>query len=834
MILLSHHSLYHKLNLIERTRKKNCQLLKMADKQDVFTNEDAQLLLEILNYTQKETSESRNHEEARQRQEPVETEHPQWEEDHLEAERIDASRRIRQAQEAERRAEEDVHSVDGSEHSQGAIRNEIIERDHEIRALQAEIARLKEESRQPEGHKGLDLQKALDGNETVYSQHSSYVETPNNNTLPTPRTNLRDPRRHSNHSNFPEKEAGDIFDEIIRVDPQALRPTYIRAYRDAKRKCQEYCQDAKKLPDRDYYEIEQFKKNCSLQLDLLLTAFQDIFESMLYLNQAGLDFARINERLDTETEGVQRSIDEVIAYCENLQGTYQEKTPISSTQKRDDRIDDHLPQLSRGRSTLNFRGRGGSRGRGRGRGQAGRSQMTPSFGHDRENSGNRPQMALSRNSYMGSHEKNTCPVDRSQRTLHCGDSLPHIHFDENNNDPPRRMQNPDRRKSSNRDFVVDDEAGRFEPYVRDESDEFYQQLPKPWNVLPSEEVNKSADFWKLLQAGMIHFNGTREGYIPFRSSFLNCVHRLNINMSYKVMALTSAFDDKVPELQELKTMAQHTPEGYRDVICALEREFGGRDRLVSYHIAKLTNAPDIKENDKRSLQIVSRLLHNYLNTLEGYGMATEVESSLLFKTIKEKLPKRYLLQYSQYIKLAGYEKSVQTILAWIDSILDDVIEVADMLHECAVPREHKCDQTTLPVKSMPRRRFNAFYSSELDENEMKILNVAHSSNECELDGEIHPIWRCEVFLNKSPHERRLHIYRSKRCLACLREGHTVDQCPEKFKCRHCGKSHNTLLHGTKPDHEEIEKSDQSMQPGIDEEDIQSQISDEEPTLEKQD
>ena len=373
-----------------------------------------------------------------------------------------------------------------------------------------------------------------------------------------------------------------------------------------------------------------------------------------------------------------------------------------------------------------------------------------------------------------------------------------------------RTNYPKQKRSSTRDFVVED-SRRFNPYEQDESDEFYKQLPVPWNVLPSTVVNKTTDFWKLLETNMIRFDGSREGYIPFRSAFLNCVHRLNMNMSYKVMALTRSLDKTVPELQELVSMAQHTPEGYRDVICALEREFGGRDRLVQYHIAKLVKAPNIKINDKRSLQVVSRCLHNYLNTLEGYGLETEVESALLLKTVREKFPNLYLLQYNQYIRTMGLPRSVRTILNWMDSILDDIIEMTDLQYAKSAsepPRVTALEKKLPPIpvwKPKARAPVVSLSVTEPCLEELEKFKDTHTlrDTQCECGCE-HPIYECPDFLKMSPVKRRQFIHSNNRCFSCLRIGHKFRDCPYEFRCRKCLRGHNTLLHPdtcTYKDHE---------------------------------
>ena len=800
----------------EEQRRVEEEQRRMEEEQRLHQEQEAQRLAEEQQRAEEQEAEQRRMAEEEQRR--------QAEKEAQEADRQAALKNIQREQKARNEAQFDLNLTEDP-------------RDDMIRKLQAELEFHRNTSQtQTAGAGHIDYYTALRGDESVISQKSSTFPGSIYNHIPIPRSSLRNPRRQAGYFQVPVQKVGDVLDKVLEVDPKALRPTVINAYRRAKNNCSQLIHDIKTLPDRDLGDINELKRQCIEELDNLTSAFRDIWETLCCLDQAGPDVRDLCEELDSENRETQIQMDRAINYCQNVQkriwfGMAETQMKSQMTPLHD--VNYHLQQMAIGDSEQltpfsggRGRGRGGNRGRGlgrgNGRGRGNRSNMalsqepadpspeslrnqqhvTPSqeqyfpfYGE----LGDRSNVAPSHHSFMGSH------VNQTKRGKNKKKNNPnHVPMQQTN---VKFVDPTARRRSNNRDFVPDNSGEPFDPYRREEPNDFYKSLPPPWNVVPSETVGKGADFWKLLQTGMIHFNGTREGYIPFRSAFLNCVHRMNLNLSYKVMALTSALDMKVPELQELVSMAQHTPEGYRDVICALESEYGGRDRLVAYHIAKLASAPNVKENDKRTLQIISRCLHNYLNTLEGYGMATEVESSLLFKTIKEKLPKSYFLQYSRDTKINRANKSVQSLLAWIDSVLDDIIEMTDLQYSRSLPRDGDQKQTSTPVQSTPKRNHNAFNVNELNEEEITALNTIHDQKdfECELDKEKHPIWKCEKFLKMSPEARRKFTYTNRRCLSCLRKGHFIKDCPNKFWCRKCKKSHNTLLHGTRPDHAEKEK-----------------------------
>ena len=60
----------------------------------------------------------------------------------------------------------------------------------------------------------------------------------------------------------------------------------------------------------------------------------------------------------------------------------------------------------------------------------------------------------------------------------------------------------------------------------------------------------------------------------------------------------------------------------------------------------------------------------------------------------------------------------------------------------------------------------------------------------------HPLWRCRVFLDKTPTNRAKVVAENKLCFSCLKGNHFFRQCPQPRKCNKdgCNSSHNTLLH----------------------------------------
>ena len=60
----------------------------------------------------------------------------------------------------------------------------------------------------------------------------------------------------------------------------------------------------------------------------------------------------------------------------------------------------------------------------------------------------------------------------------------------------------------------------------------------------------------------------------------------------------------------------------------------------------------------------------------------------------------------------------------------------------------------------------------------------------------HPIWRCREFQERPVAERIELTKLNRACFSCLQIGHTIDNCPRRFRCNKdgCNQRHNSLLH----------------------------------------
>ena len=70
----------------------------------------------------------------------------------------------------------------------------------------------------------------------------------------------------------------------------------------------------------------------------------------------------------------------------------------------------------------------------------------------------------------------------------------------------------------------------------------------------------------------------------------------------------------------------------------------------------------------------------------------------------------------------------------------------------------------------------------------------HSCAAC--DSPNHPAWRCDTFSQLPWTQRKALVRRKCLCFNCLGEGHQINKCPSKARCKICHQDHHSLLYST--------------------------------------
>lgn len=203
----------------------------------------------------------------------------------------------------------------------------------------------------------------------------------------------------------------------------------------------------------------------------------------------------------------------------------------------------------------------------------------------------------------------------------------------------------------------------------------------------------------------------------------------------------------------------------------LVNEYDDGQALVHAHIHSFVSLPPMKLENVHGLKKLRDTLSASLAALANLGRPVDKWDDIIIYIVSQKFSQRTrqewnLRRSSSSSELPSY-KDLNNFLTLRIRGLTDPSESA--FNASNVSHNHK------PKSSV---------------NNVVVVKCANCSGN-------HNITKCEDFLAKSVVQRSTTVEQNKLCFNCLRSGHFTPTCKTKARCRHCGRSHHSLLHAVK-------------------------------------
>ena len=391
---------------------------------------------------------------------------------------------------------------------------------------------------------------------------------------------------------------------------------------------------------------------------------------------------------------------------------------------------------------------------------------------------------------------------------------------------------------------------------------FHAELPFPWNkpVVRMQEGHKTADWFKLQLNGMLLFDGRRENYASFRSSFLHAVHIQPMDISHKCTALIAAVQ-KVPRCSEIIRMPDHDIFGYQTLIMNLESFYGGIGNLIYEERANLKDERryprlNVANGNLHDLEKLAATTRKYVVILTTQGRVSDTIGTDFTNLISEKISTSDDMFYSQWINSTNRPRCGLSMIDWLNEIklekqAKDKERTLDNTKSTGSPQPTKTTSSSSttkprstwskPASSKPyssaRRAFNFHDSlsdqeinsgdSEdeeeeggddnwfVDDNDQPchafFVKTARKADICPFCSTEHWIVNCPKYAKWTPVERRKQLFEKKRCYRCLGTGHGLAKCQSKRFCKSCKRTHHTSLHGSDPKSGATDKANQASE-----------------------
>ncbi len=163
--------------------------------------------------------------------------------------------------------------------------------------------------------------------------------------------------------------------------------------------------------------------------------------------------------------------------------------------------------------------------------------------------------------------------------------------------------------------------GTFRPNTCGLGVEFYLSLPPPWNVLPQLSSVSANEVLKISTPSLPQFDGTPSEYLPWRDSFIPCVHRTTVDVTLKVLILRKTLTPGSRSMRDFIRNIIMTAAGYRRAIELLEERYGGLDSLLLARQEALLSLPEGREGEPITLETLPARAGTFLVGAGGGGAA---------------------------------------------------------------------------------------------------------------------------------------------------------------------------------------------------------------------
>ncbi|XP_055715024.1 uncharacterized protein LOC129809241 [Phlebotomus papatasi] len=312
-----------------------------------------------------------------------------------------------------------------------------------------------------------------------------------------------------------------------------------------------------------------------------------------------------------------------------------------------------------------------------------------------------------------------------------------------------------------------DQVGALMSLVDKLSSQHADMVQKQTELMEKVLSKRASSNDKLPSLDIPKFDGSYRTWVSFRDLYTASIHNNDsLKPSQKLQYLQGLLTKQAASAIRNITVSD---ANYEKAWAVLTNRFEKRHCIVSDHIQTFLSIPKITHPDKT-------------NVREAFSIATEVTQALDALKCTSKDP--------WLIHLLNERMDSETRNQWADKrssvdptwqdYLDFLEKRCDIIDECSSSK----NPSSSKADSRPGNN-----------TKKKTALVATEANRCKCcNGSQHPLYKCQIFTQKSPSDRLKVVKNSGLCWNCLSSSHETSNCTSTHTCKQCHASHNTLLH----------------------------------------
>ncbi|XP_075157602.1 uncharacterized protein LOC142230865 [Haematobia irritans] len=288
------------------------------------------------------------------------------------------------------------------------------------------------------------------------------------------------------------------------------------------------------------------------------------------------------------------------------------------------------------------------------------------------------------------------------------------------------------------------------------------------------------------------FRGDYKSWPSFRDMF-SAIYIQNSSLS-KVQKLFHLRKKTEGEAHDIVKKCPLTNNGFDIAWSNLKDRFENKRMLVHSQLRVLFNLNAVSSESSEEIKCLQRDINSCITALRMYDIDVSTWDAIFVYMCSTKLPS---------VTLSLWEQSIQNkkdLSKWsdLDSFLSSRYQTLETISEIngISAKEYSHSNTKKPSSS----------NKKVNSNHAKISSSS-SNPKCTLCSiESHTIRKCPKFINMNAEDRISYIKKLNLCLNCFAKAHGVKDCKSPYNCFSCGKRHNTLLHRTPNQSQEVKSN----------------------------
>lgn len=291
------------------------------------------------------------------------------------------------------------------------------------------------------------------------------------------------------------------------------------------------------------------------------------------------------------------------------------------------------------------------------------------------------------------------------------------------------------------------------------------------------------------------FSGNPIEWTSFYDLFSSLIHsNTKLSNIEKFQYLISALSDEPLKLVKHLPL---TSDNYNIAFTTLEKRYDNKRILISTYWGNIFNSPKAETDSATSLRTLLSIFSENIFALKKY--AIDLWDFTLFNWLMQKIDSNTRKRFEMYhsnTEIPTYE-NLNKFLSDQCTALESSMITSNLYSSNSQqlnPNTKKSSHSSFSHKQYTQSSTKSNQQSLVAETSSK-SNVASAKpcQTCFVCKAQHSIFKCDLFLNKSPQDRYDFIKECKRCVNCFGT-HSLSTCASQSTCRVCQRRHHTMLH----------------------------------------